>query len=1059
MLRRLIVAALLLGSPAPALAAAAADAPRFVDVAPSEVPGSVISALAEDSEGFIWLGTPAGLVRYDGYRFRLFGNDWSVPGTLSTVFVRSLVADAEGAVWAGSDFSGLLRHAPGAERLERIALKPDTSRPLSINALALDRQGGLWAGSDGDGLFHRDAEGRVRHYRAGDGSGLPDDRIDSLLVERDGSLWVGSWSGLARRGAGDAQFTTVSSAGVDTPPRISALLQDAAGRVWAGSRGGQLLRLDADGRLRLLDGSETAAPASVHALLEADDGMLWVARGDGIELRDLGDGRLRQRLRHAPEVPHGLDGNEIRALLRDRGGQLWVAGYGSGLQRHDPHNTAFQIIDRHSAAGRLLGDPNIRSVAALRDGRVLLGSQDRGIALLDSTLQPIDLLRDARGEPLFLGVRIAGLAEAADGNWWIGSDAGLFWRAPHDPTLHQVAIGPGKVRRLMADPDGSVWVASESGLFRAEVEALQAEPIATIEGPPMDGDVNALAIDATGALWIGGDQGLAVREPGGTAARWVPAVHPAREQNPDVLGLLADAHGRLWFDTPIGLFRREPVSGGKANVLAVSDGHGAAGQPFGANLLDDAAGRVWTQHRVFDPALQRIVSLSAADGVEMGAAWFRAYARTGDGRLLFGGSRGLLVVHPERYRIPDYDAPLVITALQRDGQPLPAPRSRQIELPAEARRLTVEFAALDYSAPERLRYRHRVLGEDPAWRESDAAYRVATLANLAPGDYRLEVQASDRHGRWTASQLALDVRVLPAFWQRPVFHLTLAALLVLAVQQLVRWRTRWLRARRDQLESRVAQRTHELEQLSQALRQKSAALEQASLTDPLTGLRNRRYFAAHIDADVARSRRRHLAALAQQQPARNADLIFFLVDLDHFKQVNDEFGHAAGDAVLIQMRERLQACFRDVDHLVRWGGEEFLVVSRDSERSGAAELARRAVAAVSDFAFELPGRRRLRCSCSIGFSALPLQPQHPGLHGWEEAVELADIALYAAKHAGRNGWVGIEIAALAPLSSASLRHPAVLIASGSLLLRSSLPEAEVHTAIQSLSDTSPLASG
>jgi diguanylate cyclase (GGDEF)-like protein len=1043
----LIVVLLICLRSSPSTAAEIDDAPRFFSVAPSDIPSGVISALSVDQQGYLWLGTPAGAVRYDGYRFRLYGNHWSTPGTLSTVFVRSLLTSADGTLWVGSDFSGLLRHDPQSGTLQRVALRSATQQPLSVNALAADPDGSLWAGSDGDGLFRRSADGQLRQWRAEDGDGLPDDRIGSLQVDKAGTLWVGSWKGLASRAASDEGFEQVPLPLPDEDRRITALLEDSHRQIWIGTHAGRLLRRHPDGRIDVLPQAADAVPVSVHDLLQLDDDTLWVARGDGIEVRDTHTGAVRRLLRHDPDFPQGLAGNEVRALLRDRGGQVWVAGYGGGLQRHDPHNIAFDLLDRHSEVGRLLGDPNIRSVLALRDGRWLLGTQDRGIALLDAALRPISLLRDAQGTVQFDGVRIAGMAEATDGSWWIGSDAGVFRRSPEQPALEAVALAPGRVRRMLAGPRGDVWIATESGLYRGHSGAEEALPLRTTEGAALDDDVNGLAIDTDGNLWIGGGQGLAVLGPGDQTASWVPPQHAARNENPDVLGLLAGADGALWFDTPAGLYLRHRNPDGEVSVRAVSAELGAGGRPFGANLLADAEGRIWTQHRLYDPAGPRIVSLSQADGIDIGSAWFRAYDRGKDGRLLFGGSKGALVVQPQRYRFPDYDAPLVITELRVDDQWRSWSEDDWFHLWPGERRLTAEFAALDYSAPGELRYRHRVQGEHADWRESDADYRVATLANLAPGDYRLEVQASDRHGRWTSSQLVLPVRVHPAWWQHRAFHLMLLAAALLAVHLLVRQRTRWLRRRRAELERRVQARTEELQMLSAALKQKSDALEQASLTDPLTGLRNRRYFAAQIDEDVSRSRRRHRDALTRGETPRNADLVFFLVDLDHFKRVNDEFGHAAGDAVLIQMRERLQACFRDTDHLVRWGGEEFLVVSRDTDRQRAEELAGRAVRAVSDFAFELPGPRRLRCTCSVGYAALPLQPGHPEAHGWAEAVELADLALYAVKHAGRNGWVGIEIDAPHALGAESLRDPAVLMESGLLRLRSPIDAATVRAAI------------
>ncbi|MFL6709650.1 MAG: diguanylate cyclase [Massilia sp.] len=190
------------------------------------------------------------------------------------------------------------------------------------------------------------------------------------------------------------------------------------------------------------------------------------------------------------------------------------------------------------------------------------------------------------------------------------------------------------------------------------------------------------------------------------------------------------------------------------------------------------------------------------------------------------------------------------------------------------------------------------------------------------------------------------------------------------------------------------------------------ALEEVSLTDQLTGLRNRRFFLQHVDADVRLSLRRYDEPLHQQggvvSDAPDAkDLVFFMVDLDHFKDVNDRHGHAAGDAVLVQMQERLREVFRESDYLVRWGGEEFLVLARATRRDEARVVAERIRHAVADREFVLPDGERLQKTCSIGFACFPFVPTAPRLLSWSEVVELADQALYLAKHGGRNAWAAL----------------------------------------------------
>lgn len=184
------------------------------------------------------------------------------------------------------------------------------------------------------------------------------------------------------------------------------------------------------------------------------------------------------------------------------------------------------------------------------------------------------------------------------------------------------------------------------------------------------------------------------------------------------------------------------------------------------------------------------------------------------------------------------------------------------------------------------------------------------------------------------------------------------------------------------------------------------ALEDVSLTDQLTGLRNRRFFLQHVESDVALSLRGY-DGLSDAANAADRDLVFYMVDLDHFKDVNDRHGHAAGDSVLVQMKDRLREVFRESDYLVRWGGEEFLVLARATDRREAHVVAERIRQAVAAREFVLPDGTRLERTCSIGFACFPFLPAQPRLMSWSQVVELADLGLYISKHSGRDAWTAV----------------------------------------------------
>ena len=217
---------------------------------------------------------------------------------------------------------------------------------------------------------------------------------------------------------------------------------------------------------------------------------------------------------------------------------------------------------------------------------------------------------------------------------------------------------------------------------------------------------------------------------------------------------------------------------------------------------------------------------------------------------------------------------------------------------------------------------------------------------------------------------------------------------------------------------RIAETLKSLREAQSELMDKNAQLEIAyreqktfSLTDPLTGMHNRRYLTEQLNArESARKERVSLERRITDRPApaeREPILLFFMIDLDHFKLVNDLYGHVAGDKVLIALRQRLEQIARAGDYLIRWGGEEFLLVSKALDRDNAPAIAERLKHAVADTAFDLGDGVRLQKTCSIGFSSFPFSDSSTSDLTWSQVVDVADRALYMAKTAGRNRWTGL----------------------------------------------------
>jgi len=220
----------------------------------------------------------------------------------------------------------------------------------------------------------------------------------------------------------------------------------------------------------------------------------------------------------------------------------------------------------------------------------------------------------------------------------------------------------------------------------------------------------------------------------------------------------------------------------------------------------------------------------------------------------------------------------------------------------------------------------------------------------------------------------------------------------LLVAGFTRLRTSRLESERKRLETAVTERSAELARANREL-------EEASLTDPLTGARNRRFFYSTIAADANQASRAYFSEI-EGYSRDHRDLVFYLIDLDHFKDVNDAHGHDAGDEVLVQVAQRLARIVRQSDFLIRWGGEEFLVVCRAADRKDAAIFAERILAAVGREPFSISGGKEVGKTCSVGWAPYPWEPGGAVL-SVDEVLKLADRGLYRAKEQGRNQAVGM----------------------------------------------------
>jgi diguanylate cyclase (GGDEF)-like protein len=963
----------------------------FLNLPSTETSG--IWTIAQDRQGFLWLGTDSGLVRWDGYRLLNYTQDPGTPGSLSDNYIRNLLVDDLGRLWVGTNAGGLNRYDPERDAFVSVPIGRGGTRDGNIAALVSDGAGGLWIGT-GKGLDHLDARsGRVDTPADDTSIGA----ISALLVDRRGTLWAGTVNGLWRREAGRSQFEAAPLGGpAHAPPAITALLEDRAGRLWIGSALHGVFVLDpGQARPRALVETGSARPMTdtVTVMRDVGGGEIWIGTdNNGVVRVDTVSGQT-WRERHDDASTSSLPSDDVHALFLDRSGLVWV-GSSAALSRNDPQQRLIQTFFGGSGSGRLLSHPSAPAVLALPDGRVWVGLGNGGIDIIDPQRGRIAQLHPQPGQPehALPRAKVNALARADDGSVFVGTAAGLYQVAADGSSARRRAsptdLANQEIRALRV-AQGRVWIGTVGGLWETVEE--RAGPLTLKHRYDRElGDSRVTCIVPGGGteLWIGTMTGLVRLDMASGAIVRLP-VSPTEKTNLPggyVSSVLKDRKGRLWVAT----FGR----GIQVQIGTAADGlpiferltqHTGLPQNSVDAMLADDEGNVWVSTddglARIEPDSLHVHSYRQGQGVGFAGFWAGAAAQTPEGELVFGGLSGLVVIHPRHAGRTAAATSLAVTEAHIGNQPVAPARALApggLEVAAQDRSLEVEFAALDFLDPEHRTYGYRLQGFDDGWLDTPASRRLAAYTNLPPGDYELQLRSADADGQ-LAPVLALPVHVKAAWHQRGSVR-ALGVLLVLgAIAGAIHLRTVYLRRHQVELERLITDRTAEL-------RRSQEQLEQMAYFDSLTGLPNRRMFNEHL--------RRLIAGRQRGQ----GGFALLLIDLDGFKPINDTYGHAIGDALLVAIANQLRTLVRDTDLAARLGGDEFAVLlAQTTELSAIESTCARIVTKLGEPL--IVAGRSLKIGASIGIVGCPPDGASP-----DELYRAADTALYQAKQAGRSTW-------------------------------------------------------
>jgi diguanylate cyclase (GGDEF)-like protein len=1006
----------------------------FSNVAESEksVAGA-ITALTQDRQGFIWIGTQHGLVRYDGYHFTHYSAASSPTNHLVGDFIISLWAAPDGRLWIGTRSKGLSVFDPATNLFVNYSHNPQEANSLAdnrVSAVVTDSAGTVWVGTN-DGLDKLDESSQTfTHFRhnADDPQSLNDNHIRALLLDHEDNLWVGSYNGLNLLPKGQSVFqrkyTEPEKSDSLAGHVIFRIFQASDGAMWVATPRRGAIRIDPqDGHFTRIEPKAEAdyklANAWVTSITQTESDEIWLGtNGGGLAVVNASSGKIIRSIQFHQGLAGGLKHNDIGSMLVDVSGLLWIGTWGAGINLYAPHNKAFHTLRALPEEQRQLTFPHVLSVMQSRTGELWVATQGNGIDVIDPNNGRIKSYRAGTSAHQLAEVSVQGLTQTQDGTIWAGTlQTGLYrLRADSDDFKRYTTedgLVSNQIRRLLASKNGDLWIGTYQGLAKWQhgLEQFAQLKLAGSTQKDFDKLVLALAEQADGTLWVGTADGLYQVLPNELQLQLYVADSSLSKQ--PINDVAIDKQGTVWVSTSQGLFRKT-ADATSTNFQWVNPLFNVGKQDLGRNLLFDHQQRIWTSTHLVDLVKQTLHPWSTADGVDFGVPWDGSHTVMNDGGFAIGGTQGVLLIQPQLYQPWQYQPPLVISKLEVDNQAVFQPLNTTLPLSATARSFTVNFAALDYSQPAANQYAYQLKGYDPEWITTSSEQRSATYTNLDPGAYQLLVKGSNREGQWSPQQLMLDI-IQQAAWHQTLWFRSLLVLLFLSlIYALYRMRIYQLASSERHLQRQVELQTQELSQQNNKLENALREVEKLARTDALTGLPNRNYLQEHIAKDILRSQRLH----RQTPDSSEADLVFFMVDIDHFKQVNDVHGHGAGDQVLVQFADCLRQCFREEDMIIRWGGEEFLIVSRFIHRRDAPLLAERLRELVASHKFDISTEQYLTKTCSIGFASSPFFVNNTEQPSWEQVVNLADFVLYLAKNSGRNTWRGIQ--ALEPFTELEL---------------------------------------
>ena len=912
------------------------------------LPHNGINAISQTTDGYLWIGTWEGLARFNGREFKVFtrGSKIGLPDSA----IKSLTSSQKGGLLVAGARGGI------SVRSNK-QWSPQPSSSTMINHAIYDKNKNLWLALDGEGLIYRNKDTQK------DTVIIANIEAYKIVQDNEGIIWVATSKGLFSVKNKTLVRHFDEHYGLPNSPAHTIILTNEK----------QLIVGTHQGAYKLVNGifqqlHRQLTNERIISLLQDSDHNIWLGTNDhGIfklnknkleqldESNGLPNNRISSlyqdkeqsiwvgtsnglfRLREAPFITlttkQGLSGNFVRSVLSHSDGSLWV-GNSKGLNKIQ--KGLISTIKVANSNEQL----SVLSLAETLDKQVLVGTYNQGLYVVtNNKLQK--LMTTENGLP---SNEIRSILVDSTNNTWLGTASGVVKISP-DNTMEkfnkQSGLPANFIMALAEDNSGRVWIGTGDGIASYSKKSLQTYRLIDKFNVKYAFGFHV----EKNSLWIASDRGLVHID---LITNEVSAVTKENGLPVDkIFQVVIDNYNTFWLSSNRGVISitREQIN----NVLQ------GKSKSIDYNLFAEGVGLLTPQ----------------ANGASTPAATLHH-----DGSVWIATAKGVSHINHERLqRMTEKVLPVVIEQLNVDGKSYPLLPT--VELPEGASRITIHYAGIGFLMAKHIEYQSQLIGFDTQW-QNKKNQTFTEFTNLEPGTYIFQMRAKYPNSQWQDDIASISFTITPFYWQSTSFKLFILVSFCISLYSLYRYRIIRIERTQIKLKNLVTQQTIEL-------KKQAVLFSYQANHDQLTGLFNRRAFDAWCNNDFEKAK------------LDNIPLTIAILDIDHFKNVNDEYSHLIGDQVIKRMANILQKLIQESSSqakLARWGGEEFtLLINNDQEKAyDFCELLRLTIKSYdfSDIA------DALNMTISIGLT------DNSEVTEYDKIINRADQALYFAKHNGRN---------------------------------------------------------